>query len=83
MLEWGRMLRHVCLPLHILALFLISFGAARGEAACRDLHVALRAENDGAADDSVSDRDLDHVGRHPIRAPHDQPEPDPSRRGGG
>src|SRR6266850_6939450 len=40
MLGWGRMLRHVCLPLHILALFLISFGAAPGEAACRDLHVA-------------------------------------------
>jgi hypothetical protein len=34
------MLRHVHLPLRILALFLMSFGPARAEAACRDLHVA-------------------------------------------
>jgi hypothetical protein len=37
-----------------------------------DLHVALRAENDGAADDSVSDRDLDHahlmINQNPIPA---------------
>ena len=34
------MLRHACLTLPVLSLLLISFGAARGEAACRDLHVA-------------------------------------------
>jgi L-ascorbate metabolism protein UlaG (beta-lactamase superfamily) len=33
------MFRPVLIPVLLLALFLISFGAARGEAACRDLHV--------------------------------------------
>jgi len=33
------MLRHVRIALHILVFFLISLGAAHGEAACRDLHV--------------------------------------------